>query len=73
MLGTSQVALVVKNPPADAGDVGDLGSVPGWRRSPEEGNGNLPTEEGNRESYGQRSLEGYMGLQSTALQRVGHN
>ena len=30
----SQVALVVKNPPADAGDIRDLGSIPGWRRSP---------------------------------------
>ena len=28
---------VVKNPPANAGDTG---SIPGWRRSPEEGNGN---------------------------------
>ena len=28
---------VVKNPPANAGD---LGSIPGWGRSPREGNGN---------------------------------
>ena len=28
---------MVKNPPATAGDVG---SIPGWRRSPGEGNGN---------------------------------
>ena len=32
----SQVALVVKNPPACAGDVRDAGSIPGSRRSPEE-------------------------------------
>ena len=36
----SQVALVAKNPPADAGDVRDLGSVPGSGRSPEGGHGN---------------------------------
>ena len=26
----SQVALVVKNPPANAGDLRDAGSIPGW-------------------------------------------
>ena len=31
---------VVKNPPADAGDARDMGSIPGSGRSPEEGNGN---------------------------------
>ena len=30
----SQVALVIKNPPATAGDTRDPGSVPGWGRSP---------------------------------------
>ena len=33
-------ALVVKNPPGNAGDTGDAGSVPGSGRSPGEGNGN---------------------------------
>ena len=32
--------LVVKNMPANAGDVRDAGSVPGLGRSPGEGNGN---------------------------------
>ena len=36
----SQVALVVKNLPANAGGVGDTGSIPGLGRSPREGNGN---------------------------------
>ena len=36
----SQVALVEKNPPAKAGDVRDMGSVPGSGRCPGEGNGN---------------------------------
>ena len=36
----SQVVLVVKNPPANAGDIGDLGSILGSGRSPEGGHGN---------------------------------
>ena len=31
--------IVVKNPPADAGDARDAGSIPGSERSPREGNG----------------------------------
>ena len=51
------MALVVKNSPANAGDIRDMGSIPGSGRSPGEGNGNpvfLPGE-----SHGQRSLGGY--------------
>ena len=36
------MALVVKNPPANAGDVQgnvDVGSIPGWGRSPGGGHG----------------------------------
>ena len=36
----SQVALVVKNLPANAGDRRDASSIPGSARSPGEGNGN---------------------------------
>ena len=36
----SQVVLVVKNPPANAGDTGDLSSIPGQGRSPRGGHGN---------------------------------
>ena len=32
--------LVVKNPPANVGDRGDAGSIPGLGRSPGRGNGN---------------------------------
>ena len=39
-LVASQVALVVKNPLADAGDVRDAGSIPGLERSPGVGHGN---------------------------------
>ena len=46
-LMASQVALVVKNPPANAGDIRDMGLIPGSGRPPAEGNGNpvpLPGE-----------------------------
>ena len=36
----SRVVLVVKNPPADAGDAGDVSSTPGSGRSPGGGHGN---------------------------------
>ena len=36
----SQVALVVKNPPANSGDTGDSDSIPGLGISHGEGNGN---------------------------------
>ena len=32
---------MVNNPPAHSGDIGDLGSIPGWGRPPGVGNGNL--------------------------------
>ena len=55
----SQVALMVKNLPASAGGIRDVGSVPGLGRSSAERNGYplpvfLPGE-----SHGQRSLVGY--------------
>ena len=37
---SSQVAPVVKNPPAKAGDIRDMGSTPGSGTSPREGRGN---------------------------------
>jgi len=39
---TSQVALVVKNPPANEGDPRNMGSIPELGRSSGEGNGNPP-------------------------------
>ena len=36
---SSLLALVVKNPPANARDAGDVGSIPGSGRSPGVGNG----------------------------------
>ena len=40
VLGASQVALMVKNPPSKAGDPRDVGLIPGSKRSPRGGNGN---------------------------------
>ena len=65
----SQVALVVENLPANAGDIRDAGSIPRWGRSLEKGMANqsivlawrIPcTEEPG-------------GLQSMGLQRVRHD
>ena len=36
-IGASQVALVVKNPLANAGDIRDAGSILGWKDPLEEG------------------------------------
>ena len=47
---------VVKNPPANAGDVR---SIPGWGRSPGEGNGNPIQYSCLENPHGQRSLAGY--------------
>ena len=40
ILSVSKVVLVLKNPPANAGDIRDVGSIPGPGRSPGGGNGN---------------------------------
>ena len=63
------MSLVVKNLPANAGDIGDRGSIPGVGRSP-------GGEQGNPLHYS--CLENPMdrgagGLQSTGLQRVRHD
>ena len=34
------MALAVKNPPANSGDITDVGLIRGWGRSPKEGNDN---------------------------------
>ena len=49
---------MVRNPPANAGDIRNMGLIPGLGRSPGDGHGNpllfLPGE-----SHGERSLAGY--------------
>ena len=39
-MGASQEVLVVKNPPTNAGDIRDMGLIPGLGRSPRGGHGN---------------------------------
>ena len=52
--GASQVVLVVKSLPVNAGDIRDAGLTPGLRRSLGGRSVALPGE-----SHGQRSLAGY--------------
>ena len=40
MYNTDWVVLVIKTPPANAGDIRDAGSIPGLGRSPGGGHGN---------------------------------
>ena len=55
----SQVALVEKNLPANAGDIRDMGLIPGLGRSPGGGHGN-PLEYSCVENpHGHKSLVGY--------------
>ena len=72
----SQVALVVKNLPANAGDIRDTGSIPGLGRSPGGGQGN-PLQNsflGNPMDRGAYIPLGSSGeLQSIGSQRVGHD
>ena len=60
----SQVVLVVKNLPTDAGDIGDSASIPGSGRSPRGRHGNplVPGKYPRTEEPGR--------LQSLGLQRV---
>ena len=53
----SQVALVVKNLPANAGDIRDKGLIPGSGRYPGEGHGNSLQYSFLENPHGQRSLE----------------
>ena len=50
---------MVKNPPANAGDARDSGSVPRWGRFPGAGNGNPLQNFFPGKFHGQTSLVGY--------------
>ena len=62
------MVLVVKNPPANAGNVRDLGSIPGLGKSPGEEFGN-PLQYSCLENS---KAEEPGGLQSKGWQRVKH-
>ena len=54
------MALAIKNPSANAGDIREMSLIPGLRRSSEGGNGNKTTPVFlTGESHGQRSLASY--------------
>ena len=58
-LGSTQVALVVKNLPASTGDIKDAGSIPGLGRAPGERNGNPLQYSCLENLMEQRRLVGY--------------
>ena len=68
--GAFQVVLVVKNPPANAGALGDMNLIPGSGRVPGEGNGNPLQYSCLENPHGQKRLAGYSPWGS---QRVGHD
>ena len=59
MAGTSQVPLVIKNLPDNAGNIRDMGSILESGRTPGEGNGNPFHYCYLENPHGQRSLAGY--------------
>ena len=59
VFGASQVVLLVKNPPANAGNVRDSGSIPGLGRLPGGGHGNPLQYSCLENPHGQRSLASY--------------
>ena len=67
--GTFQVALLVENSPANAGDAGDTGSLPGLGDPLEEGMATLSSILAWRIPW----TEEPGGLQSTESQRVRHD
>ena len=69
MVGGFPGGSVIKNPPANAGDARDRGSIPGSGRSHGEGNGN-PLQYSCLENPMDR---GPGGLQSIGTQRAGHD
>ena len=69
MILASQVALVVENLPASAGDIRDAGLIPGLGRSTGEGHGN-PLQYSSLENPMDR---GAWGVWSIRSQRVGHD
>ena len=60
---------MVKNPPANAGETRDMGLIPVLGRSPGVGSGNPPQYSCLKIPWTEKPG----GLQSTGLQRVGHD
>ena len=62
-IGASQVVQVVRNPPANAGEAGDVSLIPGSGRFPGGGNGNSVQYFCLEKSMGRGSPGGYTGSQ----------
>ena len=54
-----QVAIIVKNPPVNTGDIRDTGSIPGLGRSPGGEHGNPLQYSCLENPHGQSNLAGY--------------
>ena len=78
-LKASQVVLVVKNPPANGGDVREAGSIPGLGRSPGGGLGNPlqysclenPMDRGARWATVHRAAKSQIPLKRLSMQHAG--
>ena len=64
------MVLVVKNLPASAGDVRDPGSIPGWGRSPREGNGDPLQHSCLENSMDRGASAGYRAAESDTTEQV---
>ena len=60
---------MVKKPPVNAGDLKDVGTIPGWGRSPEEGMAIHSSILAWRISWAEQPG----GIESIGSQRVGHD
>ena len=69
-LGISHVVLVVKNPPANARDIRDMGSIPRLVRFPGVGNGNSLQYPCLENPHGQRGLEAPWGVYGVKKSRA---
>ena len=69
----SRVALVVKNPPASAGDIRDTGSIPGSGRSLGGGHGNPLLYSCLENPMDRGAWQGIVHRLDYRLQRVGHD
>ena len=63
---------MVKDLPAIAGDIRDMGSIPGSGQSPGGGNGNPLTVFFSGKTHGQRSLAGYSPWDHKELDMIEH-
>ena len=64
------MVLVIKNLPASAGDARDMGSIPGWGRSPREGNGDPLQHSCLENSLDREASAGYRATELDTTEQV---